>query len=320
MHNHVLGPAQNQNRQVKAVTVEQRKKMTTETKLETKIIEDLRKSGYLSEMLALRAFSKRKWDASGNVIYFDDDEKKSREGDLHAEHRIFHKISDEKEIECAYHIVAEVKKSENPWVIFKEGLGHGNDTEVRSSFPDQWGNLVAYKNLPGERPDYNPLLQKYSIAHRCGWVGVGVHESFKPPQDKSRWYQAAVSANKVALHIYSNFTCPCDNNHVQDIISNPTYFKMYRPVIILDGPLYASELDKSGQPVIEECQAACLVFEYSSREYEMINDIDIVTLKYLDEYIDICERRIRNILNGILKFGGVVQRRNRHKVPDSKKR
>ena len=115
-------------------------------KFRKKIIKDLEKSGFGSEMRAIREFLSRKWDCTGNFSYFDKDAQISREGDLHAS-RLKSKDLGSQNVIFRFHIAGEVKKSDNSLV------GNGNytiatlaacNTDVTTIYADMSVNGEVY--------------------------------------------------------------------------------------------------------------------------------------------------------------------------------
>ena len=68
-----------------------------------------------------------------------------------------------------FNIVAEVKKSERPWIIFKE-IPHW-DFELGEA----WNSVVFKAGFPEGVPakELTNALQKNCISKRLGWIGSG---------------------------------------------------------------------------------------------------------------------------------------------------
>src|SRR5688572_6277433 len=101
-----------------------------------KLVLDLNNSGFASEMAAIQIFLKNDWNCSGSANYFDKDEQKTREIDLIAYHsQRTTKVgkNSDRTIASFFFVVAEVKKTEKPWVVFRENLKHPFDA---------WNNLA----------------------------------------------------------------------------------------------------------------------------------------------------------------------------------
>ena len=86
---------------------------------------------------------------------------------------------------------AEVKKSEKPWVVFKNYPKKYFDSCA-------WNNIIDYINLPCKPIHLSNSLAEHSLIKLNGWEGTGIHEAFKNPDQPSRWYGAFLSAIKAA--------------------------------------------------------------------------------------------------------------------------
>jgi hypothetical protein len=252
--------------------------------LEKKLTEDLEKSGFRSEMKAIREFLRAGWVCTGFANYFDLDLETTRELDLHAATVEYEGMAGGRELLVAFYIDAEVKKSEKPWVVFKEQA----DMFTR----DSWNNLIYCKNLPCEKKALSETISKNSIFTKLGWKAYGIHESFKKPEAPSRWYPAFVKVSKASEASHTK----CLNEYEQRLAKTTTDkfidFRFYKPVVILDGILVAANLTKSGDISLEEVKYAPLEFAFKSKNYQRGTYIvDIVTLNSLEEYIDICDDR-----------------------------
>lgn len=254
--------------------------------LEKRLIEDLEKSGFGSEMKALRAFLSYGWVATGFANYHDLDHEETRELDLQAATVEWENSASGKELLVGFYIIAEVKKSETPWIVFKEKPG------LFAS--DSWNNLVYTKNLPCEPRQLVEPLSRHCIFTELKWRAHGIHEAFKRPNSHSRWYPAFVKVSKAAETFYKK--CFADS---EERLQEPTQapdrdiqFKFFKPIVILDGVLIAASLTKLGEISLEEIKYAPLEFAFQSRNYRKGNYlVDIVTLGGLQEYIDICDDR-----------------------------
>lgn len=163
--------------------------------IETKIIADLKKSGFYSEMKALECFKEKRWIATGVTSFFDLDENKSRESDISAYICRIEELDGETIANSYFHIVAEVKKSEKPWIVFKE-VPYWD-----FKLAEGWGSVVFKAGFPKGEKILKPLttaLLKNSLSKRLGWIGAGMHEFSKKPDQPSRWYSSLVSVCKAA--------------------------------------------------------------------------------------------------------------------------
>lgn len=261
--------------------------------LKNKVINDLEESGFSSEMKAVRAFLARKWQCKSGTGYFDLDEQKTREIDLEA---LQHLSDKEEKVECFFFIVGEVKKSNKPWVVFK-------NMSSQLWLSDVVNNLVSCENLPISRFDLRDELSRNSLLVKRGWKGNGIHESFKKPEQPSRWYFGFVSSCKAAEYTLEiNSSAPKEERPEDWAPDKTTYYVFVKPVVILDGILLSAEMLDDGSIKIDEIDAAPMGFDYKTRQYKRGRYIvDVVKLESIDKYLELTEQRHQDLFGRILK-------------------
>lgn len=271
--------------------------MNTKKSLEQEVIEDLEKTGFGSEMRAMKIFISRKWKIRGSPAYFDLDEKKTRETDLVAYHTLCKHKEGSKEISAQsfFQIVAEVKKTEKPWVIFKE------NPQNNWRLQEGWTSLLFCNGLSKSRDIQiltNAMLTS-GLACKLGWFGYGIHESFKKPDKPSRWYSALASVCKAGEH-------GLKANSLEK--ESFPYFFFVKPVIILDGALLAASIDNKGDISVEKIDASMVEFGFATDKYKerKTYKVDIITLQYLEQYLDFCEKRNEKIFDELLNHANCV--------------
>lgn len=253
--------------------------------LKNKIIADLEKSGFSSELQARRIFQDSGWSVNAGYGYLDKDENKSRETDILATSLQSLKHDGKTFLHSEFHICAEVKKTEKPWVVFDQQT---NPALLSCA----WNNLVSVINLPAPAIRFANTLKERSLIKINGWVASGIHESFKNPDQPSRWYSSFLSVAKASEFYYEN--CPDGDKQTDDVTKNPCEIHFIQPLVILNGPLYRATLADSGEIEISEIQAAAFRFDYRSKNYErQTHRIDLVTLHGLANYLEhVRERQI----------------------------
>jgi hypothetical protein len=265
-----------------------------------KIKSDLEKSGFGSEMRALQRFTQKGWSCTGGNSFFDNDENISREFDIQAYRCSIHEVRQASYVRVSSFIVAEVKKSDRPWVVFKQAHQHdwrlqGGWTDVlfrAFDFPDQLSLLVG-------------RFSRYSLSRLLGWSGHSIHESFKDPNQPSRWYSAFVTAVKAAEHVLETNADPEDSRPriSKDVNRNPPDLYLVQPIVVLDGLLFKAELNASGQPEVEEIDCAEVEFVFRSQEYRRSSyKIPVITLAGLDSQIDRIAQRHEALFDGLVKL------------------
>ena len=265
--------------------------------LQKKVLDDLEKAGFHSEMMAIQAFLKAKWQCTGAAGFFDLDEQKTREFDIDAYSGIGEDIRGVLSTSVIYHMAVEVKKSLNPWIVFKVG-----------SMPwykvYEFQNLVFSQNIPALEKGRFTSLDVNTIAEKEKWVATSIHESFKRPESPSRWYSAVVTACKAAEHILRNYG-PKPNaksTNPPQRLNEMAMFVVIRPVVVLDGILLAAEILETGEATVSEIEWAALNFTFETAKYTTRNyRVDLVTLNKLPDYIRLAEARFNGINEEIVK-------------------
>lgn len=184
-----------------------------------------------------------------------------------------------------------MKKTERPWVVFKREHTYGLE-EL-----DAWNNLTYVVNLPCNHFQLVDVLSQHSLLQTLGWRGYSIHESFKKPDAPSRWYSAFVSvckATEAELVRHSKSSVELAIWHE---------FSIFKPVVIVDGPLMAASLNDAGEVNLEEIDFAPFEFVHKSA-MSTANDyrVDLVKLDSLSKYVDLSEQRLNFITSTLESF------------------
>ncbi len=245
-------------------------------------------------MQALKIFHSLNWDAKPSNSYFDEDENKTREIDISAYHPS-HLYSNE--TCCVYNfffISAEVKKSKNPWIVFRY---------IPKEFLRlcAWNNIISTANLPCSPMDFVTPLTTNSLFTIKGWLGTGIHEAFKDPNSYSAWYSAFIPACKAAED-QNKLNEPKGKDKSDNILKDPTRFNFFQPVVILDGTLLIADLAETGEIEINETDSAPFEFDFKTNKYTRARyRVDLVTLHGLEKYLQLTMERQQDINNMIKK-------------------
>jgi hypothetical protein len=263
--------------------------------LEKNLIEDLEKSGFPSELHAIKTFLSCGWGCTGFANYFDLDEEKIRAVDLRAFNRKVERLSNGMKVGTEFIIDAEVKKSEKPWIVFKE--------KNENAFDDYINNLTHFYNL---KPPFmvKKAMQQHSLYIQLGWRGYGIYESFRKPNEPSRSYPALITVCKSVEHTLNTYSVGYKESEQLSKESeeqlDERILLLVKPIIILDGILVTASLSDTGRISLEEVRFAPLEFFYQSKNCRKgIYLVDLVTLNSLREYIEIYRNRQEAILERI---------------------
>lgn len=267
-----------------------------EDELLNKIRKDLEKSGLDSELKASRIFEENGWRLFSASYYFDKDDRKTREIDIRANitKNLTTKDSDDALILNDISIDAEVKKSEKPWIIFKD----------LNSYPHilHWSEKRDIKLHNVDEMDLENSLIKYKEIFISRTVGSNIHEAFKHPNDSSRWYNACLSAIKSSIDSYEESM----ENVSEQFYERYRVFSIYYPLIILDGKLISAHLNDKNNIELEYLENATLELEFGTKEYEQkTHRVEIVTLEGLDKYLKLLKVRQNCINTEIIKLDGL---------------
>jgi hypothetical protein len=134
-------------------------------------------------------------------------------------------------------------------------------------------------------------LTEHSLIKINGWLGSGIHESFKNPDQPSRWYSSFVSVSK-ASDYYLEHISPGGEQQTDNILENSCEVHFVQPLVVLNAPLFRAVMLENGDIEVTEIESAAFEFEYKSKNYENSPfRVDLVTLDGLDTYIESVKKR-----------------------------
>src|ERR1700694_4644382 len=151
-----------------------------------RLVADLEKSGFGSELSALQVFHRAKFETVAGKVYFDKLLNCQREVDLSAVKDIV--SGSDVILQAIISIVGEVKKSEDPWVVLKSTATYENPYNVYLS-----DTLIEISNARAPTHSIGEKLARSFLASRDPWFGYGIYEAFKKPNALRRWFKAASS-------------------------------------------------------------------------------------------------------------------------------
>jgi hypothetical protein len=261
--------------------------------LKNKMLADLEKSGFASEMRAIKIFQNSGWHCDGGRNFMDKDQNISRDSDIAAHYVHRYSKNDMQQIECWYFIAGEVKKSEKPWVVFARKLKHPFTQEA-------WGNLTFRDGFLLEPHTISDDLTKLSLRDELRWEGYGIHESFKSPDNPSQGYKAIVSAIKATEDVVetNGSIAKKINAHEKNDIKCILMFG--KPVVILDGQLFSAELNEMNDIELNEISFAPLKVNFETTAYTHgCYYVDVVTLEGLASYLGKSKDRHSHIFKAL---------------------
>lgn len=266
--------------------------------LESRLIQDIKTTGYPSEILAGNIFINKGWQVDLNKYYFDWDEKKGREVDLVAFEMVRSKKYD---ISIDLYLITQVKKSDKyPWVIFS--------TEAEGIEEPGWSRLhIAYDQINSEILPVQKLEEKSSVSNFKRF-GHSYYEGFKGETSKSNIFDALASAVKASEDCLRHLN-EMDKEEEERLgrdVRVGRHVTFIEPLVIIDGLLYEAYLDNKNELVINSTNCMAVCFGYLSSEYKRSDFygnylIEIVTMNGLSDFIDIKMNWLNSLKRNIVK-------------------
>lgn len=270
--------------------------------LKDKILEDILKTGFVTELQVGSVLRKREWTTSHGDTYEDLDTGKSREIDIIA---TLVKYDEESDLFLEFSLVIDVKRmKKRPWVIFS--------TEKTISDTEGWRILNSgynYKSLNQDKFTSTIFtsddLDEMNFKSEIDRYGIAFHESFKSPSETSQAFQSLIGASKAAWDRKEKHH---SKDELKDFNKNePTELNIFIPVIVLDGELFEVSIDKEGELQLHEEKMIQVDLNYSSSNYSK-RDLeffpDIVQIDYFEDYLTQteawAERMFKNFRNRLL--------------------
>jgi len=246
---------------------------------------DLEKTGYPVELRAGNAFARAGWSVHYNAYYTDWDERKGREIDL----LVCNGVSSKKHhVGVTLYLVSQVKKSEDPWVIFTtRSVG-----EIAGLEEPGWGRLniafdeIDHHVLPAEKIDAKSTIHKFQR------FGHSYYVAFGGSQSKPTIFEALTSSVKASEDLLRDFneSIRQEEERVGLCQRKGRQLWLIEPMVILDGLLYETYLDKYNKLVTDRVNHIPVCFGYVSPQYRRAEFsveyvVEIVTMDTLHELI-----------------------------------
>lgn len=252
--------------------------------LKSKILNEIKKSGFPTELEVSNLFQKNGWEVNFNSYYLDQDENKGREIDLVADFCQQKKGEDYTELH--FFFIIEVKKElKKPWIIittkptgFERTMGLPNYRTINKS--------LNFQKVSKAFNSYNQKLHER--------VGRSGFEGFN--QGKDKLFGSLCNTIKAMNHFKGS------NSFASDT-STDKMMGYYEPLIILDGELIEATLDSESKIVVSEANYLQVKFDYLSPQYpkqSMGHLIHIVRKSYLTEFLESRKQHFVKIAKSIM--------------------
>lgn len=199
-----------------------------------KIIEELVKTGFPTEIVSASIMQGRGWFVLHNPSYFDVDESKSREFDIRAYRHLW------KDAQSALgggfssglYLVTECKKSEKPWVFFTTPEDH-SDGRARLGKVIKW-NLGIKKQIFTDRSHAESIISDGSLRRfhhyfQHSRLARTFHQPFRSEKEQSKMiYSAVMSVVKATLFM------------AKDSAGN--WLRIFYPLVVFSGDLFEAQV------------------------------------------------------------------------------
>ena len=255
------------------------------SELTNKLLEDIEKTGFPSELKVARTFLANGLQVGQNEHYIDYDDNKGREIDISG---VQLGMSSAGETKYAVFdlIYAEVKRSlSKPWVIFTSEALWSDLTE----------RCLSYGTTFHKR--YTLTRQELFATHpakRHARIGRTAYQAFRNKEniEPHIWVLGAVKASVYKRNAYARGEIPDPMGDPAAESDLPGFLSLTltTPLVVLDGQLYEAYLSKAGPMQLQEQAHIVYSCHYGSPAYrERRYLVDIVTLDNLEGYL--VERR-----------------------------
>ena len=249
--------------------------------LPTKIVEDLYKVGFPSEVAAASSLEREKWMVYNGVLFLDPETKKPREIDIHAV-KVDWSLADQapekksgNENKLISHLVIEVKKSSRPWVFFDNGSVAWPQIPPQNFKSEIEGfDELTFDDLKG--------LGMKTHRHIDSKLHKSFHVSFSDPSQPSAIYESLIKTT-IALNYFKN-----------RYGVGGYALHLFIPIVIFDGTLWSASLDIKKGVTLKKVDSLLTVFsrlveDNNGGSYEEEQICEVVTLDSFTKYLGIID-------------------------------
>lgn len=236
--------------------------------LNKRIIEDIQKTAFPSELKLAMTLKENDWTVEQNSTYYDFELDKSRGIDIIAS-KLF--LDETNKLGVSLNLIIEVKKSHRPWVFFSIPYVQEENLSYKGPGFRQiiYTNNFKIDNLPAEK-----LMQEFPRNSKK-FIGISYYEAFKSTKKKSDIFEAILSVIKASF--YRRINDFGDSLHKEKNEENykrpkflPSMFQMihiYMPIVVLDGLLYEAVVKSKEDINLYNSSYVPLTTSYSIKPY-----------------------------------------------------
>lgn len=264
------------------------------------ILSDLLKSGFPAEIYISSTLEQQEWMVYNSSLFFDKEESKEREIDIHAVkvddsfiNRTPTKVGLGDVCKSISHLIIEVKKCKKPLIFFqygreyagffpnqtfkskKERFHHLSLDDIDSVYASR-GDLFTRKEtlkfygLIKHRYKENPLHKTFYMA-------------FPSPSQPNQVYEAVKKTYKALMYQKSRY-------------GNGAYvLHIFYPIVVVDGDLWSAKLDKKGNINLEKVEHLLLEVKQlisgeKGRQHEEEQIYDIVSRRGFNKFLTLIKK------------------------------
>lgn len=247
--------------------------------LEEKILEDLEKTGYPTEIVSAAVMQSRGWFVLHNPSYLDDTEERSREFDIRAYRTIWKEMGDAN-YSFGIYLMAECKKSDKPWVFFTTPEDY-RDNRLGRVIKWSFGRGQAFTGNSNPNSLVQDLeLRAYHHYFSQKRLAKTFHQPFRGEgkgEHSQMIYSAVMSAIKATIFIARE--APISN-----------WLRVFYPVVIFSGSLFEAQVKPNKSTELISTDYLKLSFHYITLGAEETEfRVDIVHENYLDRFLKTIE-------------------------------
>jgi hypothetical protein len=268
------------------------------SELKERIINDLKKSGFIKELELARMLSKNGWNPHLNDTYLDKDTNVSREIDIIGSK--MGPVAYEK-LKLWLDLVIECKKTTNPWVIFS----NKDENFLKFHLNPGWSLIHGGEKYIKNGGIFPPrVIDKHFMRNNCDRIGSAFHDAFKEPRETSKIFQAVITACKAAADkVTIHGASPKWDDYDEEALTHLTF---YHPIVVVDGPLYEVHLNEESEAEVNEVDWIPTTYRYSSRNYADSGNVsfhcDIVRFEFFQQYLQKVDKWLLNMNTDMVEY------------------
>lgn len=248
--------------------------------LKKRIIADIQKTGFPSELKVAAILKKDNWTIEQNGTYLDYETNQSREIDIKA-YKLF---SEEKsKFYFFVHLIIEVKKIDTrPWIFFvRENISK----PVLNFIGPGYSQIITDENFRNRFLPARQLMELFPRNEEDA-IGTAYYDAFKAVDEPSKIYGALLSAIKGAFHeakISEGESKKEEKFNPEEII----YLNIFMPIVILDGLMFKASLNDDETVNLEETNYVPIEISHTTKPYDYHFNYypEVMVLKYFEQFL-----------------------------------